>query len=410
MKSIGEDSMAKVILKQCETYEIEPLIRTLDEGIRQLTADEPGSDADMGPDYKTTCLRSSGWGAFVKPGDTVLLKVNLISPMASETGAVTHAEFVRAMVRILKREGCKVWIGDSSGGAILGKAPTAAAFEVAGLDAVAREEGAKIKNFDREGVVAVTPASGLEETMYLAKPVFEADVVINLPKLKTHMMGMYTGAVKNVFGCIPGLKKAEYHRIAPDPKVFGEFLADIHQEGRFHLHIMDGIIAMQGEGPVAGEPYLANKILMSRDPLALDLIAAKMIGLDPGYLPILDAAKERGLGAATIDDVQLAGDFPNVPHLSGFKIPMLFRTGALRGKRSVAFNMMVPFIGLMMKRPKINLATCQQCNSCVDSCPVEAVDRATKKIDYSICIECMCCHELCIYKAVELKRKWGRKK
>jgi uncharacterized protein (DUF362 family)/ferredoxin len=387
---LESDPMAKVVLKQCATYDNEPLIRTLDEGIRQLA--------------------DNGWGDFVAPGNTVLLKVNLISPMASETGAVTHAEFVRAMVRIMRREGCEVWIGDSSGGAIVGKAPTAEAFEVAGLAAVAREEGAKIMNFDREGVVAVTPASGLEETMYLAKPIFDADVVINLPKLKTHMMGMYTGAVKNVFGCIPGLKKAEYHRLAPNPKLFDEFLADIHEAGRFHLHIMDGIVAMQGEGPVAGEPYPAGKILMSRDPLALDLVAAKLIGLDPGYLPILDAAKERGIGAATIDEVQLAGDFSEVPLLSGFKIPMLFRTGALRGKRSVVFNMMVPFVDLMMKRPKINIATCQQCNSCVDSCPVQAIDRETKKIDYSICIECMCCHELCIYKAVELKRKWGRKK
>lgn len=421
--------MATVILKQCETYETEALIQVLDEGIRQLTAAEAeeggGADrmvdaapdraadrnAEAAPDRAADhdsggAPAATGWAAFVRPGDKVLLKVNLISPMASETAAVTHSEFVRALVRILRREGCVVWIGDSSGGAMLGKAPTDAAFERSGLAAVAREEGATILNFDRAGAVPVTPKSGIEPAMYLARPMFDADVVINLPKLKTHMMGMYTGAVKNVFGCIPGLKKAEYHRLAPDPAAFGEVLADIHEAGRFHLHIMDGILAMQGEGPVAGEPYQANKVLFSRDPLALDLVAVKMIGLDPDALPILDAAKRRGIGAAALSQVRLAGDFPTPPRLERFAVPFLIKAGVLQGRRTAIFKLIVPFIDLMKKRPRIDREKCRHCNSCVDSCPVAAIDRSTKRIDYSLCIECLCCHELCTYKAVDLVAKF----
>ena len=223
--------MSTVALLECKSYDINFVMEKVNAGVDSL----------------------GGWDRFVHPHDTVLLKVNLIGPKASDTAAVTHAEFVRAIVRILRGRNCTVWIGDSSGGAIGGIAPTARAFQVSGYERVAEEEGAVVKNFDREGVVAVTPQSGYEETMYIAKPIFDADVVINLPKLKTHSAGIFTGAVKNVFGCIPGLKKAKYHRMAPDPADLGQILCDIHQAGKFHLHIMDGIIAMQGEGPTAGK-------------------------------------------------------------------------------------------------------------------------------------------------------------
>src|SRR5690606_11297615 len=110
--------------------------------------------------------------------------------------------------------------------------------------------------------------------IYLAKPMFEADLVINLPKQKTHSAAIYTGAVKNLFGCIPGLRKAEYHRLAPRQEELGEVICDIHQAVPVGLHIMDGILAMQGEGPTAGEVYRGEKIIMGTDPLALDTVAA----------------------------------------------------------------------------------------------------------------------------------------
>ncbi len=231
--------MSKVIIKECESYDLKTMLQKIDDGIGKM----------------------GGWGKYVKPKDKVLLKVNLIGPKTSATAAITHCDFVRAMTILLREHGCTVWIGDSSGGAIAGIAPTARSMKVAGYAKVARDEGAIIKNFDREGVVGTTRESKPEQSMYLAKPIFDADVVINLPKLKTHTAGIFTGAVKNVFGCIPGLRKAEYHRMAPDPENFGEIIADIHQAGRFHLHIMDGITAMQGEGPTAGDVYKANKII-----------------------------------------------------------------------------------------------------------------------------------------------------
>jgi len=370
--------MAKVVIQECRKYELNGLMIKINDGIERL----------------------GGWDLFIHPGDKVLLKVNLIGPKSSDSAAVTHSEFVRAVARILKQQGCEVWIGDSSGGAIAGIAPTAKSFRTAGYEKVAMEEGAIIKNFDSEGVIEVSPNSKYEEKMYLAKPVFDADVVINLPKLKTHSACIYTGAVKNVFGCIPGLRKARYHKMAPNPESFGEILADIHQNAEFQLHIMDGVLAMQGEGPTAGDVYPGNKILISTDPLALDTAALKMLGVEIGEVAILGAAKERKIGESKLENITIDGDYKVIPKLDNFKLPKRYKSGKKRN-----YKVLIKVIDFFKTAPKVNRKKCRNCNVCVESCPVKAINRDTKQIDYKVCIECMCCHELCMYKAVELKKE-----
>jgi len=370
--------VTKVVIQECREYGLDSLMRKINDGIERL----------------------GDWDLFVRPGDKVLLKVNLIGPKKSESAAITHSEFVRALIRILKQRGCEVWIGDSSGGAIAGIAPTAKSLKVAGYEKVAEEEGAVIKNFDSEGVVEVIPKSKNKEKMYLAKPIFDADVVINLPKLKTHSASIYTGAIKNVFGCIPGLRKAKYHKAAPNPEDFGEILADIHQSTRINLHIMDGIIAMQGEGPTAGDVYLANKILMSTDPLALDTVAIKMLGMDLGEVPILTAAKQRRIGESKLENITIDGDYKSIPKLDNYKLPKRYKSSKKRNSKAL-----IKIIDFFETKPRINRKKCRNCNVCVESCPVEAINLDTKQIDYKVCIECMCCHELCMYKAVELKKE-----
>ena len=368
--------MSKVIIQECKDYSVDDVMVKINNGIEKL----------------------GGWDNFVKPGNTVLLKVNLIGPKTSDSASVTHSEFVRALTRILIARGCIVWIGDSSGGAIAGIAPTAQSFKVAGYEKVAKEEGAIIKNFDKEGVVEVEPHGKFKEKMYLAKPLFDADVVINLPKLKTHSATIYTGAVKNVFGCIPGLRKAMYHKIAPDKEDFGEILADIHEAAKFDLHIMDGIISMQGEGPTAGTVYNATKILISTDPLALDTVAIKMLGITVEDIPVLNSAKKRNLGQCNLAEIEIEGDYNTIPHLIDYKLPKNFKSTKQRNSKAV-----IEVIDFFKSKPVINKKKCKECNMCVESCPLKAIDIDTKKIDYSKCIECMCCHELCIHKAVELK-------
>lgn len=335
-----------------------------------------------------------GWDKWLKPGMNVLLKVNLIGPVPPEMAAVTHPELVRAVTRIVKQHGCNVWIGDSAGGAIGGKSQTGRSLKVSGLEDVAKQEGAVIKNFDKEGVVEAKGLGG--ESMYLAKPVFDADVVINLPKLKTHMAATFTGAVKNLFGCVPGQKKAEYHKNAPGQKPFGAVICGINKVVKIGLNIMDGVLAMDRQGPVTGDVYVANKILMSEDALALDAVAVDMIGLRIENIPFYSSAIEEGIGEWNLGNIEVCGDYASPPKLPGYKIPKaLMQSG--RGGGAMKF-----FIDLMKTRPQMDMSICKGCNVCVDSCPVQAIDRATKKIDYSKCIECMCCHELCVHKAVKL--------
>lgn len=187
--------MTDVVLLEQDDYETDGLIAKLDEGMALL----------------------GGWERFARPGMKVLLKVNLIGPKSSDSAAVTHCEFVRAVGRILKGRGCEVWVGDSAGGAIAGIAPTAKGMTVAGYEAVAAEEGFIIKNFEREGTKAVSSADAPERVYHLARPAFDADLVINLPKLKTHAAATYTGAFKNLFGCVPGLKNADYSSACVKP-------------------------------------------------------------------------------------------------------------------------------------------------------------------------------------------------
>jgi uncharacterized protein (DUF362 family)/NAD-dependent dihydropyrimidine dehydrogenase PreA subunit len=369
--------MSKVVVKECKSYEVQEVMDKINQGMEQL----------------------GGWDIFVKPKMKVLLKVNLIGPKSSESAAITHSEFVRALTKILKGKDCEVWIGDSSGGAIAGIAPTGKSMKISGLEAVAVEEGAIIKNFDMEGVRALKPESGIVETIYLAKPMFDADLVINLPKLKTHSAAIYTGAVKNVFGCIPGLKKAEFHKLAPDPKYFGEITADIHKLCKIDLHIMDGITAMQGEGPTAGAVYKAGKILISQDPLALDVVAAKMLKLRLEDVPILMTAKERKLGESRLEAIEIMGDYKAIPTLEGYILPKRF--GSLKKQNYTA---VIKVIDFLKARPVVDKKLCKNCYVCVESCPVKAINRETKEVDYKACIECMCCHELCMYNAVKLKK------
>ena len=367
--------MIDVALLDCADYQTDTLAAAFDRGAALL----------------------GGWGRFLRPGMTVLLKVNLIGPKPPESAAVTHCEFVRALGRILKARGCEVWIGDSAGGAIAGIAPTARAMDVAGYSAVAAQEGFTVKNFEREGSRQVSPADAPQRVYRLAAPVFQADLVINLPKLKTHSASTFTGATKNLFGCVPGLKKAEYHRIAPNTRDFGAIIADINSCVKPALHIMDGVIAMQGRGPTAGKPYPAKKILMSEDPLALDAIACAMLGLDIEELPIFESSMERGIGEWRRDRIRLLGGAREPLPLRGFDVPRAMNVGAIGGK---AFGIL---IDLMKKRPQIVLSSCKDCGTCVESCPVGAIDRTTKRIDYSTCIECLCCHEVCMHEAVTLR-------
>lgn len=279
-----------------------------------------------------------------------------------------------------------------------GQAPTRKTFEASGIAKAAEESGAELVNFDITGVKAVE-VDGPIKTLYIAKPVLEADIVINLPKLKTHSAAVYTGAVKNMFGCIPGARKAEYHRKLPKLKDFSGLLVDIYKVARPSLAIMDAIVGMEGNGPSAGNPREIGLILASGDGVALDAVASSIIGLKPLRIHTTSIAHQRGIGNGDIDLIEIAGEKLNDVKIKGFNVP----TNALL--ETMPGFLIKGVLSLMKAVPEINQTACAGCRFCVESCPVGAMKMSGKSpvIDYNKCISCLCCQELCPRKAVELK-------
>lgn len=368
--------MSKVIVGNCESYDVEKIKSVIAKSIDDL----------------------GGWGKFIKKGQKVLLKINLIGPKKAEKAATTHPEFVRAIGQLISEYGANVYVGDSSGGAIAGMAPTVKSFSVSGIEKMVVEEDFTLVNFDEMGPVSKVNESNYFDDLYITKAIDEMDVIINLPKMKTHSMGVYTGAIKNLFGAIPGLRKAKYHKEGPNPEIFGEILADIHSViNNMPLHIMDGIVAMHGEGPTAGKTYPAGTILISEDPLSLDRIAIEMMGIDPSRMSILTASIRRNIGVWDRDKIEVIG---KVSKFKNYDLPKSYENHVIPD-----YSRVKGVIEFFKARPFVNQKKCINCNSCVEGCPVEAINDDTKIIDYDLCINCLCCHELCMTEAIDLKSK-----
>jgi uncharacterized protein (DUF362 family)/ferredoxin-like protein FixX len=344
-----------------------------------------------------------GMSAFVAPGQSVLLKVNLLTKAEPGRAITTHPELVRAVVRLVKAAGaCSVAIGDSPGGRT-SAAAAKAIFELSGMAGVARDENVEWVLLDDAVVRAPAPGGLLYQHFNLGRAAVDADVLIDLPRLKTHGFMMMTGAVKNLFGCIPGLEKAQFHVKVPDRGDFGEMLVDLLLACRPELCIMDAVIGMEGAGPAGGTPRRIGAVLASADAVAMDVVAAAITGFDPMDIYTNAAANRRGLGPKTADDVPTAGTPWRDLVIPDFKHP----------SADIARNM-PPAIGKWVRarvvsRPWLESpSTCNGCKTCEKECPVDAITMVDGKptYDYTKCIRCYCCQELCPTHAVGLKQPW----
>lgn len=369
--------MAKVSIVKCPSYEQEKV----NDAVRQ--------SLDL----------IGGIRNFVSTGQKVLLKVNALTMKPPEAAVTTHPAVIKAVVSEVLRAGGVPLVGDSSGGMVAGQAPTRQTFQVTGIARAAEESGAELVNFDISGVEAVQ-SDGPIPALHIARPALEADVVISLPKLKTHSATVFTGAIKNMYGCVPGHRKAEYHRMAPKLKDFGEVLVDIFGAVKPALAIMDGIIGMEGNGPSAGNPRHIGLVLTSADCVALDAAASLVIGLDPLRVHTTAIAHGRGLGDGDQAHLELLGELLEHVAVKDYDLPSNAMLETMPG------FLIRSMLGMLKARPEINKNACAGCRFCVESCPVQAMDMKGKVplIDYQKCISCLCCQELCPQKAVEMKQ------
>lgn len=347
-----------------------------------------------------------GANDLLRSGARVLLKPNLISSSDPPERAVnTHPEFVRAVAGYCARRGCSVLIGDSCGSMTPGS--TRRALEVTGLDRVAADTGAEMVNFDLAPAVTVAIPSGrVLRRIRLCRVVQEVDVIITLPKFKTHGLTLLTGAVKNQFGCVPGRAKKDTHLAAPKPATMAQALVDIFSVARPHLAVMDAITGMEGNGPVAGRPREIGLVLASRDCVALDAVMAALTGLAPGVVMTTRLAHERGLGVGDIAAIDTAGVPLAEATLTGFVLPPYRVQGLLFALAPARFLSWLADQAVS-ERPVVSDELCVGCGQCVTNCPAGAMRLSEGKAvcNHNACIGCYCCLEVCERRAIEMRRR-----
>jgi len=356
-------------------------------------------------DYSQERLRASlrrgleaigGLGELVRPGWRVLIKPNLLSAKAPERAITTHPAVVEAVVEEVKRCGAMPIVGDSPGGALRG---VTRVWRNTGMEEACKKSGAKLVGFEASGSSSLSMNG---RSYSISSPIVDADFIISLPKLKTHTLEVYTGAVKNMFGSVPGFAKSELHKLCPKPYEFAEVLVDIFSLTKPGLNIMDGILAMEGPGPSSGKPRWLGVLLVSKDGVAMDLATSRIIGADPLEIPTNKVALSRRLGPSSLDDVEISGTGLDEVSVSDFQIPSNFLH---RLVPKGLFSVLKKHVWI---HPLENRAKCELCDLCVKSCPVEAITNVGTSLafDYKRCITCLCCHEVCPHEAIEFEMSW----
>lgn len=337
-----------------------------------------------------------GLEAIISPGNRVLLKPNVLSIRPPEDAVTTHPAVIAAMCELVKEAGGIPLIGDGSGITKPGSTSTSQAFKVSGIEDVASSYGAELINFETSGYIEVdVPDARQFSRLHISKAVLDADVIISLPKLKTHELTLYTGAVKNFFGIIPQKTRKQAHALE-DRGRFGNAIVDIYSIARPHLAVMDGIVGMEGNGPSSGTPVSSGVIMASYDCVALDIVASELIGIDPTKVPTNKAALSRGFGT----------EHPEVVGTPLDKVKVRFKRpeGGITAYMP-SFLMRILRTQLTVK-PFINTSSCALCKACVLNCSVHAIEEVGRelKINQEKCIHCYCCRELCPNDAVEIKK------
>lgn len=334
-----------------------------------------------------------GIGAFIRPGMKVLIKPNMLGPHTPEEGVCTHPEFVRAAIRLVKKAGGDVMVGDSPGTFFATHNPEEV-FEKTGIGRVAKEEGVPSSAFDRSVIIDGIPVTRL---------VPDGHFILSLPKLKTHALTKMTCAVKNMFGMVTGVYKVQLHKGAPTPRDFVKRVADVYEIARPHLSIVDAIIGMEGDGPAWGELRNIGLVIAGGDGVSVDAAVSGLVGLKFEDDIVLNEVVRRGLGEGRMANIEILGEDIESARVKNFKFS---QTACLS-------NTLPPAIARMGARlfnfvPQIDSGICRRCRACVESCPADAitVDKEYSRIDLKRCMKCFCCYEICPHRAIKIRKNF----
>ena len=330
----------------------------------------------------------------------ILLKTNLLKKNLPEDGVTTHPFVVEGVARHLMKKGFQVIIGDSPGGPF-NKVVLKSVYEASGIAKVAERCGCQL-NYDTDVLEVKPPDSMVINKLKLVKAFTEVDYVVSCAKLKTHTMMTYTGAVKNLFGMIPGVTKADYHFKMNDPDNFANMLIDVCDYVKPLFSIIDGVEAMEGDGPSAGDIRKLGLLLVGDNPYELDLAACKIAGIE--NVPTNLHAQKRNLAEKNINDIDFYGISIDDINVEPFLLPASTHVNFVEDRIP---SFVVDFLlDKVRPYPKVILSKCIGCGVCARDCPAKVITIVDRKaqIDIDGCIRCFCCHELCPEKAMGIKR------
>ena len=344
-----------------------------------------------------------GVGAFVRPGDRVLIKTNLLMARAPQAATTTHPSLVWAIASVAKAAGGLVTIADSPGGRYT-KETLQKCYRVSGLEEAAHSAGVSL-NFDLGAAKADFPEGKLCRSFHLIAPWHEADVVFSACKLKTHAMTAYTGAVKNCFGLIPGLEKPEMHFRFQELTAFSQMLIDLCRCAAPKLTFMDAVVGMEGNGPSGGRPRPLGLTLCAPNPFALDLLASDLIGFSADEVETVRLSAEQGLCPPQAGLLHVVGE-QTAPWRCSFERAA---SGDVTFSSRIPGPLQKPLRRLLAPRPVIDAARCIGCGECAASCPPQTITLREGKahIGSGQCIRCFCCQEMCPVKAIDIRKFFG---
>lgn len=340
-----------------------------------------------------------GMERFARSGERILLKPNILAGDAPEKAVTTHPSVLAGCARLLREAGAQVTFGDSPG-----MESARSAVRKSGLQEAGECYEAQVGDFSKGGPMT-SPQGKLVKTFPIAQAVHDCNGMINLPKMKTHGLTRITGAIKNLFGCVPGQRKALYHIQFQNITDFSNMLVELTQTVRPRLHILDGVLAMEGNGPRSGDVRAMNVLVLSEDPVALDATFCRLVAMSPEFVPTTTLGYQAGLGNYQIDKIQYVGDDLDMLIQPEFKI---IRKPVYDNASYTYYRWLKRFVA---SRPVIDRKLCTRCGLCIKACPVpekaitfrDGQKGAPPVYDYNLCIRCYCCHEMCPHRAIHKK-------
>ena len=375
---------SRVVVIQCNDYNQQLVDTVIKKGLEML----------------------GGIETFFGKNEKILLKPNLLTKASPEKAVTTHPAVFEAVAKILKEKKYEhIYYGDSPGPmGVMSKVA-----ESCGIKQVADKLNIIEGNFN-EGEEVFFEGGITEKNFIISKGILEADGIINICKMKTHQLERITGAVKNMFGAVYGINKGAFHAKYTNAESFAKLVADINNFAKPRLHIMDGIIAMEGNGPQSGTPKKMGLILMSTDPVALDSVFCHLIDLKPELVPTNRSGQEYGVGYYEEEKIEVLTEDGTLTVREAAEKFGTKEYDVYRGNdKKTQIRLLKPFEAFLEKKPYIIKDRCVKCGICVNSCPLDEKALELKdypRYDYKRCIRCYCCQEMCPKKAIDIKTPW----